>query len=128
MLDQDDVDSGHQFYNATVNWGDGSLTEFSGEPNGTNPFGPNVGIVSRQFSDPFFGVAVGDQISGRIDGRHNYATTGQFTVTVTLTDTNGGTALTQSTLVDVYPVDNGLAISADGVEPYILMPIVQNVL
>ena len=116
------MDSGFQFYSATVNWGDGSPLEFSGEPNGTNPFGPNVGIVSRQFSNLFNGPAVGDLILGRIEGRHNYATTGQFNVTVTLTDSNGGTAPTQSTLVDVYPYDDGLAISADGVDPYILIP------
>src|SRR5207245_512748 len=48
--------------------------------------------------------AAGDAITGRVEGFHNFALTGQFPVTVTLTDSNGGTA-TQSTLVNVYPYD-----------------------
>jgi hypothetical protein len=117
-LEQADLDNPH-YYSATVNWGDGSPLEFSGEPHPpSDEGGANVGVVFHQSSNIFTGPAVGDPVSGRVEGRHNYATTGQFNVTVTLNDVNGGSA-TQSSLVNVYPYDNGLSISADGVEPHI---------
>src|SRR5262245_22958809 len=64
VLEQADIDNGFHFYSATINWGDGSLLEFSGEPNGTSEEGgPNVGIVFHTNSDLFTGAAVGDPIT-----------------------------------------------------------------
>src|SRR6201999_1770271 len=55
-----------------VNWGDSS-------PNSTG---------SATIDTP--GVNVGDIVSGSFDGTHAYADNGVFTVTVTVTDSSGG--------------------------------------
>jgi hypothetical protein len=119
VIDQIDVDNETvQTYVASIDWGDGSDIDYS-NVNSDHSIHPEslVTVGFNIHSQLFEPTAAGDSITGQVEGFHNYATTGQFNVTVTLTDSNGGTA-TQSSLVDVYPVDFNIGIidpnAADG--------------
>ena len=67
-----------QFHQATIDWGDGSAVE------------------AAQVEANYAGVDVGEVLSGRIGGAHNYTAPGVYDVTVDLTDGLGGSA--ESTL------------------------------
>jgi Ca2+-binding RTX toxin-like protein len=93
---------GPQTYSATIDWGDGSALEDI-ELSGTG------NLFWQTDTQVFASEAPGDPITGHLEARHTYTVSDTYDVIVTLTDTNGGT-VTQTTQVNVYPVDNDAQI------------------
>ena len=65
-----------QFHQATIDWGDGS------------------GVEPAEVEANYAGVDVGETLTGRVGGAHNYTSPGVYDVTVDLTDGLGGSAET----------------------------------
>jgi len=98
-------------YSATINWGDGTST--------TGTIGSFYAVIDPPpVADGYFTVA----------GSHTYAATGDYTLTVTITDTDGSQATAQSTahvaqatlLADGLPVESqGLTVNAAAVATFV---------
>ena len=98
-------------YSATINWGDGTST--------TGTIGSFYAVIDPPpVADGYFTVA----------GSHTYAATGDYTLTVTITDTDGSQATAQSTahvaqatlLAHGLPVESqGLTVNAAAVATFV---------
>jgi len=101
-----DVDDGSiQTFDYSIDWGDASPIDYGN----TTRFRTQASFLDPPGTQP--------AIIGIFEANHVYASPGEYTVTVTLTDGTGGSDIAQ-TVVSVYPVDEGLRF--DGVSESVL--------